>query len=290
MKTSIIRQFLIPLLLCAGAGAQLDDQPVEKGAREQERGHNRIPTFWIIGDSTVKVGTKDQRGWGEEIAPFFDPTKMQVVNRAIGGRSTRTFLSDGRWDAILKEMRAGDVVIMQFGHNDAGPINEEPPVTSATRSRGVIRNNSDESVDIVNVLNGKPETVHSYGWYLRHFVKTAKEKGAQVVVCSPIPRKSWNKEERINRSADSWTLWARQAAEQSGAYFIDLNEIIARAYEKIGKDAVEPLFADKGTHTSKEGAAFNARAVISGLNGLGASNPVASGLTDEGRKTPAFRK
>ena len=280
-------------LTASAAPGQLDDQPVESGAQAAApapHAATALPTFWIIGDSTVKVGTPGQRGWGEEIAPFFDPAKITVVNRAIGGRSSRTFLTDGRWDEILKELKAGDVVIMQFGHNDASVINEDPPVDKSTRARGVIRNNSDDTVFVEkNILTGKPETVHSYGWYLRHFITTAKEKGAAAIVCSPIPRKSWAKDgQTINRTTDSWTLWARQAADQAGAHFIDLNDIIARAYEKIGPAAVDPLFADKGTHTSVEGARFNARAVLSGLNGLGDQNPLAPYLSAEGQAVPAF--
>lgn len=285
---------LIALCLMAVSGAvgfaaeALDDQPVEKDAGRQKKTDTSLPTLWIIGDSTVKVGTRGQRGWGDELAPFFDPGKINLVNRAIGGRSSRTFMTDGRWDEILRELRSGDVVIMQFGHNDASPINEKPPVNASTRARGVIRNNSDETVDIVNILTGKPETVRSYGWYLRHFATTAKEKGAAAIICSPIPRKSWDKEGKINRTTDSWSLWAKQAAEQSGAQFIDLNEIIARAYERLGEKEVEPLFGDKGTHTSPAGAAFNAKAVVSGLNGL-TPNPLASVLNDEGKAVPAFK-
>ncbi len=287
------RSFLALCLMAVSGAAcfaaeQLDDQPVEKDTAGRTKTNANLPTLWIIGDSTVKVGTKGQRGWGDELGPFFDPRKINLVNRAIGGRSSRTFLTDGRWDEILKELRRGDVVIMQFGHNDASPINEEPPVNKSTRARGVIRDNSDNSVDVVNILTGKPETVHSYGWYLRHFVTTAREKGATAIICSPIPRKSWSNEGKINRSTDSWSLWAKQAAEQSGAQFIDLNEIIARAYERIGQAAVEPLFGDKGTHTSPAGAAFNAKAVVSGLNGL-TPNALAFGLSEEGRKIPAFK-
>ncbi|MCP5532680.1 MAG: rhamnogalacturonan acetylesterase [Akkermansiaceae bacterium] len=280
--------FLACLVLPLACAAEtLDDQPVEKDRGAAGKEDASLPTLWIIGDSTVKVGTPGQRGWGDELAPFFDTSKINLVNRAIGGRSSRTFLTEGRWDEILKELRKGDFVIMQFGHNDASPINEKPPVNASTRARGVIRNNSDETVDVINILTGKPETVHSYGWYLRRFTTTAKERGATAIVCSPIPRKSWNEEGNINRATASWTLWARQAAEQTGADFIDLNEIIARSYERIGPEKVEPLFADQGTHTSPEGAAFNARAVVSGLRSLD-RNPLAFALSAEGKAVPAF--
>lgn len=280
------------LAAVSGTGPAADDRPVEDAGKAglQQKSSAGLPTFWIIGDSTVKVGTAGQRGWGDELAPFFDATKIDLVNRAIGGRSSRTFLTDGRWDEILKELRAGDIVIMQFGHNDAGPVNEDPPVTKSTRARGTLKGNGDETVFVEkNILTGKPETVHSYGWYLRHYVSTAKEKGAAVIVCSPIPRKSWNDQGKINRASGGYGLWAREAAGQSGALFVDLNDIIARGYEKLGPPAVEPHFADRGTHTSPEGARFNARAVVSGLNGLGEKNPLAPFLSAEGKSVPAFQ-
>ncbi len=294
---SIFRLRLPALFVClcsflsaaTSSGPAADDRPVEDAAKQglQTKKSDELPTLWIIGDSTVKVGTPGQRGWGEEISPYFDEAKINVVNRAIGGRSSRTFITEGRWEGILSEIKPGDVVLMQFGHNDASPINEDPPVTKSTRARGTIRNNSDETVDVVNILTGKPETVHSYGWYLRQYIAGAHDKGAVAIVCSQIPRKSWSPEGKVNRVNESWGLWARQAAEQGGALFVDLNEIIARAYERIGAEAVESHFADRGTHTSPEGAAFNARAVVSGLNGLGEKNPLAPYLSEKGRAVPA---
>lgn len=281
----------ISAAFAASSGPTADDRPVEdaKKAGLEQKSRSDLPTLWIIGDSTVKVGTAGQRGWGEELAPFFDVSKINVVNRAIGGRSSRTFLTEGRWEDILNQLQEGDIVIMQFGHNDSGPINEDPPVTKSTRARGTIKGNGDETVFVEkNILTGKSETVRSYGWYMRNYVSTAKARGAVPVVCSLIPRKSWNDQGKMNRASGGYGLWAKQAAEQGEALFVDLNEIIARAYEKIGKDAVEPLFADKGTHTSVEGARFNARAVVSGLNGLGEKNPVAGFLSVEGKAVPAF--
>ena len=265
-----------------GAGAA--DAPAEKPAEP-----DRKPTLWIAGDSTVRVGAPGQRGWGEEIGAFFDSERIVVANRAIGGRSTRTFLTDGRWQKILDESRPGDFVIIQFGHNDGGPVNEDPPVTKSTRARGSIRGNGDETVDIVNVLTGKPETVHSYGWYLRHFIATAKAKGVTPFICSPVPHKSWSAEGRVNRAGGSWGKWASEAAAQAGATFIDLNDIIACGYEHLGKDAVEAFFADRGTHTTKAGAAFNAEAVVAGLNAL-KPNPLAFALSERGRAVPPFSK
>jgi lysophospholipase L1-like esterase len=282
---------IIGLLQITATGVTpADDRPVEDAKKVGLEARKRadLPTIWIIGDSTVRVGTSGQRGWGDELAPFFDPAKVNLVNRAIGGRSSRTFFTEGRWDDILKELRAGDVVLMQFGHNDAGPVNEPPPVTSATRARGTIRGNGEETKEVDNILTGKHEVVHSYGWYLRQYITTSIAKGAIPVVCSPIPHKSWTPDGKVGRASGSYGLWAKEAAGQGGALFVDLNEIIARGYEERGAAAVEPLFADKGTHTTVEGARFNARCVVSGLNGLPAKNPVASFLSAEGRSVPSF--
>ena len=70
------------------------------------------PTLFLIGDSTVKVGTSGQVGWGERIADFFDPAKIAVVNAARGGRSSRTFLTEGLWDRALTDVRPGDFVTL----------------------------------------------------------------------------------------------------------------------------------------------------------------------------------
>src|SRR5471030_755084 len=78
------------------------------------------PVLYIIGDSTVKNGdgknTNQLQGWGSFIDEWFDTAAIEVRNLAIGGRSSRTFLTDGRWDKILATLQPGDYVIMQFGH------------------------------------------------------------------------------------------------------------------------------------------------------------------------------
>src|SRR5262245_53933296 len=62
---------------------------------------DRKPTLFLVGDSTVRTGTKGQQGWGDPIIKLFDSTKIKVENRAIGGRSSRTFQTEGRWEQIL---------------------------------------------------------------------------------------------------------------------------------------------------------------------------------------------
>ena len=116
------------------------------------------PVFYIIGDSTVKngngTGRDGQWGWGDFIAGYFDTSKISVRNHAIGGRSSRTFITEGRWDRIMSALKKGDYVIMQFGHNDGGPLDD------TARARGSIRGIGDESKDIYNPITQKNETVY----------------------------------------------------------------------------------------------------------------------------------
>jgi lysophospholipase L1-like esterase len=77
----------------------------------------------------------------------------------------------------------------------------------------------------------------------------------------------WTKEKTIQRSTDSWSLWAKQAAAQSGASFFDLNDRLASRYEQLGPDVVKSLFAD-GTHTTAAGAVLSAEVVVDGLKEL----------------------
>ena len=220
------------------------------------------PTFYIIGDSTVKngdgTGKGQQWGWGSFIADYFDTTKINIRNHAIGGRSSRTFITEGRWDKILTELKKGDLVIMQFGHNDSGPLDD------TARARGTIKGIGEESNEIYNPITKKQEVVHTYGWYMRKYIRDTKEKKATAIVCSPIPRNDW-KEGKVIRSSDSYSRWAKEVAESEGAYFIDLNNLIASKYEETGADKVKQLFPADHTHTNLEGAKINAEIVMNAL-------------------------
>jgi rhamnogalacturonan acetylesterase len=220
------------------------------------------PVFYIIGDSTVRngdgSGKNQQWGWGSFIADHFDTTKIGIRNHAIGGRSSRTFITEGRWDKILTTLKKGDYVIMQFGHNDAGPLDD------TARARGTIKGIGDESKEIYNPIAKKQEVVYTYGWYMRKYIRDAKAKGAIAIVCSPIPRNDW-KEGKVMRSSESYGKWAKEITEQEAAYFIDLNEMIAAKYEEMGAEKVKPFFPADHTHTNIDGAKLNAEIVTNAI-------------------------
>ena len=199
-------------------------------------------------------------GWGTVITPFFDTTKIDVRNHAIGGRSSRTFITDGRWDKILETLKKGDYVIMQFGHNDASPLDD------TARARGTIRGTSDDSTEIYNPIRKIKEVVHTYGWYMRKYVEDAKARGAISIICSPIPRYNFV-DGKVARSTD-YGVWARETAEATGAWFIDLNAIIADQYDQLGADKAKEFFPGDHTHTNEAGARLNAGSVVTGLKKL----------------------
>jgi lysophospholipase L1-like esterase len=227
-------------------------------------------TLWLVGDSTVRNGSgaggNGMWGWGDRIARYFDTDKINVINRARGGRSSRTFITEGLWDKVLADAKKGDVVLIQLGHNDGGQL------AGDNRERGSIRGIGEESQEVTLTLGdnkGKKETVHTYGWYLRKYVADARAKGMTPILCSPIPRRPKSAIDPTSKPT-SYALHAEQVAEAEKVPFIDLNRIILKHYTAFTPEELKTRFftpADD-THTSADGADLNAAAVIEGLRAL----------------------
>ncbi len=224
------------------------------------------PTLYLIGDSTVKngkgKGDGSLWGWGSFIGEYFDNEKIDVKNHALGGTSSRTFLTNGLWDSVVVKLKKGDYVMMQFGHNDSSPLDD------TARARGTIKGIGAESKDIFNPIKKKNETVYTYGWYLRKFVADAKAKGAIPIICSPIPRNPV-KDGAVVLATDSYAKWAEEVAKSGDDYFIPLNQLIKDKYSAFGAAKVLTFFTQKDhTHTNLEGAKVNAATVVEGLKKL----------------------
>lgn len=216
------------------------------------------PTIYLVGDSTVRNNHEIQRGWGTHLADYLDTTRISVENRAMAGRSTRTFIKEGRWDSIYSLLKKGDYVFMQFGHNEGS----EPDTTRAGY-RGVLRGTGEETKTLV-WPDGTKETVHTYGWYLRKFIRDTKAKGAIPVVLSMIPRNRWiaGKVERADRD---FGKWAKEVAEAEDVCFIDLNKRTADKFDAMGPQQVAAFFHGDHTHTNEAGARLNAQSVAEGI-------------------------
>jgi lysophospholipase L1-like esterase len=238
-----------------------------KTSDEQKAGIKRQKgkaVIFTIGDSTVKNNDNDIEGmwgWGSVIDEYFDSNKCVVDNQAMAGRSARTYLDEGRWDRVYNALQPGDIVLIQFGHNDGGAIGTPP-------ARGELRGNGDSTRIVLMQANRRNQVIYTYGWYIRKFVGDAIEKGAIPVVLSHTPRNQWTDDEKVIRNNTSYGLWAKEAAGEAGGYFIDLNEISAAKLEKMGKESAAEYFKNDHTHSSLKGAHLNAQSIIKGIRML----------------------
>lgn len=223
-----------------------------------------FPMLFIVGDSTVHNPQKTERGWGDVIGKYFETNKIRVENHALGGRSSRTFITQGWWDNILSAAKPGDFVLIQMGHNDGGALDD------TNRARGTIRGLGDDTKDIYNPITKQPETVHTYGWYLRKYISDARARGMTPILCTPVPRcpKEQVKPGEIEKS--DYVRLAAAVAEAEKVPLVNLNLLIMNEYAKFTPAEVKAKFftpAD-GTHTSLVGAELNAQSVVTGLKQL----------------------
>lgn len=247
---------------------QLGSAPPPEGAPGKEKGYSPpvparadLPTLWLIGDSTVRNGTKGdngpdgQWGWGAPIVAYFDPNRINVVNRAFGGTSSRTFYRGFFWQDLKPRIRKGDFVILQFGANDNG----------GAKGKGGLKGVGEET----ETNNG--ETVHTFGWYLKQFVAETRAQGATPIICSLTPRKQWGAGGKFRRDNQTHAAWARQVARETDTPFVPLYDIIAQKYEELGPEKVDTLYVPspkERLHTGWDGAVVNAECVIAGLKTL----------------------
>jgi rhamnogalacturonan acetylesterase len=264
------RMALAAIVLAVSGNALAQGNMAPATARDHHRHFNqpvdpRLPSLFIIGDSTVRngegTGTGGQWGWGDFLAPYFETNKINVVNRALGGTSSRTFYRD-QWPAVRAMLKPADFVMMQFGHNDGSPVND------TSRARGTIKGVGEETEAITNLLTKQKEVVYTFGWYERRIMVETRERGAFPMVCSLIPRNTW-RDGHIVRNKKDYAGWAGEIAASEHAPFLDINEIIARDYDELGPQKVQSLFiAGAGPHTSLAGAETNAMCVVAALKGL----------------------
>ena len=191
--------------------------------------------LFIAGDSTAaEYGPEraPQAGWGQALQSYLDPARFEVRNHAKGGRSTRSFIDEGRLDAIGRELRRGDVLLIQFGHNDA-------KFEDRTRY-------TDPDSD--------------YPRMLMRYVQVARDHGATPVLVTPVARLLYDFGSLLDTHA-RYTLAMQQLAAREHVALIDLNDRSTRWIRALGEQGARPYFlfvpeqnkAD-GTHFSAAGA------------------------------------
>ncbi len=223
----------------------------------QPAAENRLPILFVCGDSTAAPMRPPIQGWGEQIGDFFDLSRLHVENHALGGRSARTFLSEGRWEAVRAALQKGDIVLLQFGHNDS-----KVPISAA---RYDLPGLGDEVEDATDAKTGEKLQIHTYGFYMRKMIDQGVAAGAKVIVLSSVPRNKWA-DGKIVRGEENHGPWAAAAAKSAGVPFVDVNGLIADVYDPIGQARLKALyFPGDNTHTNPAGARVNAACVTEGL-------------------------
>ncbi|MBT1703933.1 rhamnogalacturonan acetylesterase [Chryseosolibacter indicus] len=170
---------------------------------------------YLIGDSTIADKQPDkfpETGWGTPFKVFFDLT-VTVDNRAKNGRSTRTFISENLWQPVLDALQEGDYVFMQFGHNDE----------------------SKEKVDRYT----SPE---DYKKNLTKFITETRSKKANPVLLSPVTRRKFDKNGKIEETHSEYSKLAREVAKELNVPFIDLDEKSRQLLQQFGEENSKLLF------------------------------------------------
>jgi lysophospholipase L1-like esterase len=208
-------------------------------------------TIYSIGDSTmankIKPEENPERGWGQMLSSFFTQ-EIVIDNRAVNGRSTRSFINEKRWDSVYKVLKPGDYVFIQFGHNDQ-------KIGDSTRYTN-------------------PHT--SYRYNLIRFVNEAREKGAIPILFSSIVRRNFNEQGVLIGTHGEYPLETRLVAQEYKVLFIDLEyytELLEVSYGsekskelhlhfKPGANSYLPKGIKDDTHLSVLGATEVAKIVI----------------------------
>ncbi|MGZ8848436.1 MAG: LamG-like jellyroll fold domain-containing protein, partial [Pyrinomonadaceae bacterium] len=212
-----------------------------------------LVTVFLAGDSTMARKLPEKRpetGWGEALQQFFDETKVRIDNHAQNGRSTRTFIEERRWQAIVDKLKTGDYVFIQFGHNDASKEKVDRYTPPADYRRNLIR-----------------------------FVSDVRAKKAIPVLLTPVMRRRFDKDGQFLDSHGEYPNIVRAVAADNKVAFIDMHRKSEFVIKQYGVEASRKLFLqlkpdenpnypkgiEDNTHFSPLGAGIMASLAVDGI-------------------------
>jgi lysophospholipase L1-like esterase len=172
-------------------------------------------TVFMAGDSTMSIKSENKRpetGWGEALAKYIEPPNT-LVNLAVNGRSTRDFLDEGRWYKLIQALQPGDVVIIEFGHNDQ-------KITSPHRFTDPWRD---------------------YRYNLERFIKDVRAKDATPILLNSIARRRFEAGVAVNTHAPYDDV-VRQVAKNTGVLFIDMTQLSNDWLNDLGVEVSQRYF------------------------------------------------
>ncbi|MET0295925.1 MAG: fibronectin type III domain-containing protein, partial [Microbacterium sp.] len=234
--------------------------------RQADRTPGTLTTAYLTGDSTVQTydpGFAPQAGWGQMIGRFLAPDVV-VANHAIGGRSSKNFITQGRLDEVLRAIRPGDYLFVQFGHNDA--------------TQGV---------------DDRYASPADYKEYLRVYVEGARQRGATPIIVTPVSRRSFDAATgAFAVSFPEYVAKATELAVEEDVLLVDLSASSRGFLNEIGPEAAKAVFlhVDPGvfpgrpagtvddTHFQDYGAIQMARLIAQDVAEL--DDPIAAKVID----------
>jgi pectinesterase len=179
------------------------------------RAADAAPLVYLAGDSTMAIKQLDlpERGWGMALNGLFkDPAMIQ--NHAVNGRSTKSFINEGRWARIVAALQPGDFVIIQFGHNDEKV--ESPAV--GTNSATEFRDN------------------------LRRFIKDVRAKQATPILATPVARRKFDKDGKLVPTHGAYPDALRAVAAEEKVPLLDLEKATSEWLQATGDEASKKFF------------------------------------------------
>ncbi|KAH8658391.1 rhamnogalacturonan acetylesterase [Xylariales sp. PMI_506] len=210
------------------------------------------PTLYLCGDSTMAkngAGDGDTDGWGQYIGSY---TSLTVVNKAVGGESARSYWDQGLFAAVAAEVTSGDIVVIEFGHNDAGSPTSDDNGDSDCPGDG--------TETCISSATG--DTVYTFVFYVVQAAKLMLAKGATVILSSQTPNNPWETGTFVWSPPRfvGYQKTATASLASSSVTFVDHFQATSDMYEDLGNAAVNALYPNDHTHTSPAGAKLVAEA------------------------------